>query len=258
MPEYYYSGKTDIGCGRTTNEDDINVLQLSNDVVFAVLADGMGSVPSGLQPANIVCTDVCTAVREMYESEDLRASFLDNAEVVLKNIVCNANRVLGAFKKANEELYSGFGSTLTCCLLDDQYRFTLVHTGNSRLYLIRKNKNDVVQLRQLTTDHTRVKELYDLGTITEEEMYTHPERCTLTSALGYVAVPTIQTMTAKVKPKDILFLTTDGIHYAVRPEAMLEIIQKSETVPASTENIIYAAKSLKYNDNMSAITIYVT
>lgn len=258
MPEYYFSGKTDIGFGRDINEDNMNILQLSNDVVFAVVADGMGSVPSGLQPANIVCTDICAAVRELYDSEDLRKGFLDNAEVILNNIVFNANRVLGAFKKANEELYSGFGSTLTCCLLDNEYRFTLVHTGNSRLYLIRKDKNEIVRMRQLTTDHTRAKELFDLGTITEEEMYTHPERCTLTSALGYVSSPVIQSMTAKVKPNDKLFMTTDGIHYAIRHDPMLEIIQKSENVPASTANIIYAAKSLKYNDNMTALMIYVT
>lgn len=257
MAKYFFAGATDLGYGRKINEDYIEVVQITplrNDVVFAVVADGVGSRPSELQPASIVCADICNAVRDMFENnEDF---FLDNAEPILRMLVLNSNRVLGAFKKANEEMYSGFGSTLTCCLLDKNYRFTLVHTGNSRLYLIR-NRNNVSDIRQLTIDHTVGRELVDIGKITPEQYYTHPERNTLTSALGFISEPEIQTLSAPVKMGDIILMTTDGIHCAIRPEAMLEIVVKSDKCKKATESIIEAAKMQKYNDNMSAVTIFV-
>ena len=254
MADYYFSGATDKGYNRAVNEDYVDVVQLQNDLIFAVIADGMGSMPSGLQPANIVCTDMCNAIRDIYNT---KPDFLiDNAEWVLKMLVSNCNRVIGAFKKANEEVYSGFGSTLTCCLLDPNHNFTLVHIGNSRLYLIR-NKKGTVGIRQLTTDHTVAKDLLDKGTITEEEYYTHPERTTLTSALGFVSEPIIQTLSAPVKEDDILLMTTDGIHYAVRPEPMVDIILKAGNCTDAVNSVIYAAKTQKYVDNMSSIVIFV-
>ena len=132
----------------------------------------------------------------------------------------------------------------------------LSHTGNTRLYLIR-NKNGTTGIRQLTTDHTAARELLDRNSITEEEYYVHHERNRLTSALGFVSSPQIQVMSANVKENDILLLTTDGIHYAVRPEVMLEIVIGSDNCGKAVENLIYAAKTQEYNDNMSAAVIYV-
>lgn len=254
MAEYFFSGNTDIGYKRTVNEDYIDVVQLANDVVFAVVADGMGSRPSDLQPARIVCEDICSSVKNMYANNP--EAFLSNSEAFLKIAVQNANRVIGAFKVANEELYSGFGSTLTCCLLDGERNLTFVHIGNSRLYLIR-NRKGVTDIRQLTNDHTRAKELLDLGKISEEEYYTHPERAKLTSTLGFVSDPDVQSLTASAKEGDIIYMSTDGIHYAVRPEAMLDIIIQSDNCNSAVENLIYAAKSQHYADNMSAIVVFV-
>lgn len=254
MAKYYFSGATDLGYHRSVNEDYAHVIQLEEGLVFAVIADGMGSKPSDLQPANIVCTDICNAVTEIYQHNP--TFLINNAEQLLKMLVLNCNRVIGAFKKANEEEYAGFGTTLTCCLLDNNRNFTLVHTGNTRLYLIR-NKNDMTKMNQLTTDHTRAKELLDIGKISEEDYYTHPERTKLISALGFVSEPIIQTLSAPVKENDILLLTSDGIHYAVRTEPMMEILLKAGDCNKAVNSLIYAAKTTQYVDNMSAIVIYV-
>lgn len=254
MAEYYFAGSTDLGYKRTVNEDYMNVVQLSNDCIFAVIADGMGSLPSDLQPANIVCTDLCDAVRDIYNNDP--DFLLDNAEQILHMLVRNTNRVIGAFKKANEELYAGFGSTVTCCLFAPDHNMTLAHVGNSRLYMIR-NVRGAPNIKSLTTDHTKAKELLAQGIIADEEYYTHPERGKLTSCLGFVTDPTIQIMSAPIKKEDIFFLTTDGIHCAVRPEAMLEIVLRSDNCKTAVDNLIFAAKSQEYPDNMSSIVIFV-
>ena len=79
----------------------------------------------------------------------------------------------------------------------------------------------------------------------------------MTSALGYVFEPEIQVMSTTLKQNDILLLTTDGIHYAVRQEAMLDIVIASDNCRAAADNLIDAAKMLEYNDNMTAAVIYV-
>ena len=254
MAEYYFAGSTDLGYKRTINEDYIDALKLSDDCVFVVAADGMGSRETDIHPAQLSCRLVCDEMKRLFNDDP---DFLtENAEQLLPIIMRIPNEALGALKAANKEIYSGVGSTLTCCFLTPKRKMYLAHIGNSRLYLIR-NKNGSMGIRQLTTDHTAARELLDRNSITEEEYYVHHERNRLTSALGFVTAPQIQVMSANVKENDILLLTTDGIHYAIRPEAMLQIVIGSDNCGKAVENLIYAAKTQEYNDNMSAAVIYV-
>lgn len=254
MAEYYYAGSTDAGFKRKLNEDYVDAVKLSDKCLFIVIADGMGSRETGIQPAQVSCRLICQEILRIYKDDP--TLLFENAEQILPIIIRCPNEVLGAFKTANEEIYSGIGSTLTCCLLTPERRMFLAHIGNSRLYLIR-NKSGISGIRQLTTDHTAARELLDRNRITAEEYYTHHERNRLTSALGYVFEPEIQVMSTTLKQNDILLLTTDGIHYAVRQEAMLDIVIASDNCRAAADNLIDAAKMLEYNDNMTAAVIYV-
>lgn len=55
---YYISGKSDIGCGRDVNEDYVSITEFDSDTILAIVADGAGSQPSGLQPAVIAASEI--------------------------------------------------------------------------------------------------------------------------------------------------------------------------------------------------------
>lgn len=253
--KYTYGGYCDIGYSRKVNEDFIDTVELGEHTVFSIVADGAGSLPGALQPASIVCSEILYAVRRVYgESKDL---FLSNPGLFLKEAMHTANRVLGAFKLGNEERYSGYGASVTCCLLDEQERFTFAHAGNTRFYLIRTNPKDhVPAILQLSRDHTKAQKMLEEGTLLAEQYYGHPDRLRMTSGLGISTDPLIQTYTTKLKSSDILLITSDGVHYAIRPDAMMNLVLKTGNCNDAARTLVEAAKFEKYADNMSAMLVY--
>lgn len=84
-------------------------------------------------------------------------------------------------------------------------------------------------------------------------------RLKLTSGLGKIIDPKIEIFNGQMKDTDIVLMTTDGIHYALRPDAMTEIILNSPPEGTeATKALIKAAKEIvKYPDNMSAMIVYI-
>lgn len=249
-----YGASSDIGYGREVNEDYFDLYVFDKDALFMVIADGMGSKPSSLQPAAIAVSEIMRVVHKVY-NEDSNLLY-GNPELFLRLAISAGNRVLCAFKMANEEMYSGFGCSVTCCLLYQKTHICFAHCGNTRLYLIRF-VNDHQMIRQLTRDHTKGVDMLEEGVITPEQYPIHPDRLALTSALGMVADPSIQCFTGVVKENDILLLSTKGIHFAIRPEPMSDIAIRSGTCEDGVKNLIEAAKSQKYVDNMTAMMAFI-
>lgn len=252
--KYVYGGVSDIGYGREINEDYLDFVSLSEDVLFGVVADGVGSKASAMQPAAIASSEITQAVYRLYTYD--AAAFLASPRLMLLEAMHIANRVLAAFKVSNEELYSGFGVCVTCCLVYNGNKFCFAHAGNTRLYLIR-NKDNVPTIRQLSKDHTKAAEMLDEEIITPEQFVLHPDRTIYTSGLGVFAEPKIQLFDGTLKEGDIILITTDGIHYAIRPEALSDITMQAGSWDAATRTLIEGAKMQKYVDNMTAAIIHL-
>lgn len=252
--KFLYGGLSDVGYKRELNEDYVSIIELDDDTIFAIIADGAGSKTTTMQPASIVVREMNEIVKRVFEQD--KELLIANAEIFLSEAILAANRVLGAFKIANEELYSGFGASVTCCLLTSDNKITFAHTGNTRLYLIRINKDGGLSVKQLTQDQTKGKKLVNEGLITLEQYHAHPDRLIITGGLGMAIEPMIQAYSGKIKDLDFLLLTTDGIHYAIKPEPMAEIVVRSDKCEDANKALVEAAKSLHYNDNMSSIVIF--
>jgi serine/threonine protein phosphatase PrpC len=256
---FIYAGKADLGYGREVNEDYVDATELDGGVFFAAVADGMGSLPSSLQPASIAVLEIMQIVRRVFESD--KELFLDNADVFLLEAMHSANRTIGAFRKANEEKYAGFGASLTCCLLhrdesSGRANICFAHAGNTRLFLIRAHPQDgAPEIRQLTKDHTKAYRLYEDGVISFEQYHTHPDRLVCTSGLGNVADPEIMISKGSLKPRDIILMTSDGVHNAIRPEKMSDFVMYAGNCDGAVETLIQAAIMEKYVDNMSALMV---
>ncbi len=253
MSKYLLGAATDIGFERENQEDYVQYREVDNGIL-AVIADGTGSVKEHIQPAIMATMSIIHEFTDIYEEQpDL---FLNNAEFFLKRALINSNNLLGTLKIGkNEEIYSGYAASLTAVFLteDDkgERKIYAAHSGNTRLYILRGGR-----LIQLTEDQTKAQNMLLEGTIDEETYYVHPGRLQLTGGIGLYANPDIQSMTGKFRKDDIIVMTTDGIHYAIKQEIMAKLILESEDSINATHNLINTAKNvLKYPDNMSAIVI---
>lgn len=250
MNKYLCGAVADIGIERENQEDFVNFKELDNEVLFCVIADGTGSKKEHPQPAPLVVTEIIDFIDNLYNEK--KEIFLQDPEYFIKCAMLQANKLLGAFKMGNEEIYSGYAASVTCCLLLPNDKLCVAHTGNTRLYVIRNG-----ELKQLTKDHTKAAKLLDEGKIDLNTYHVHPDRLKVTSGLGVVLDPEIQTLSGYFKENDLILMTTDGVHYAIQPNAMANIILNSANCENATANLIDAAKNIvKYPDNMTAMLIH--
>ena len=241
----------DIGNDRERQEDFVSFEELDDDNLFAIVADGSGSTVESMQPAVIVAMEITNEIRFIFDkNKDL---FLSAPELFMENAIRNSHRVLTGFKMGNEEKFVGYAASLTCVLLHNEgerARIYMAHTGNTRLYILRNGN-----LNQLSADHTKAAELLEEGLIDINTYHIHPDRLVITGGVGGANEPPIQTKKGILKDNDILVMTTDGIHYAARPEEMARIILEAGNPDDSAAELVYQAKSTKYPDNMAAMII---
>lgn len=256
---YAFEGKSDVGYQKTVNEDYLDAALLDEHTLLLLIADGTRSEPaSGFQPASIAIHEIRSFICRIYkEAPDM---LFQRPGLFLSEAMIHANRVLTVFTACEEERFSGFGCSLTCCFLytaGEKQCAAVLSAGNTRLYLIRVVKG-VPSIHQLTTDHTKAADMVLAGLISEEEYYTHLDRLVLTSGLGVQPEPKIQILDElSIRKDDILLMTTDGIHYSIRPEALSDIVLQSGSCAEAVNSLIEAAKLEKYPDNVSALVAYI-
>jgi protein phosphatase len=127
------------------------------------------------------------------------------------------------------------------------------HIGDSRVYLLRDG-----EVTQITTDHTFVQRLVELGRITPEEALVHPRRSVLMRVLGDVEEqPEIDTEIMKIKAGDRWLVCSDGL-CGVVPDALTAQIMKSP-IGAGEACELLVGEALEFGapDNVTVIVVDV-
>lgn len=258
-----YGGVSDVGyadADNYVNEDFVHVKEFDTaegKITFGVVADGAGSLGqiARFQPAVLAAIQVEEAIQRLCEEN--ANDFLKCPHVFLKEAMVSASYTLGAFRMCDEQKYSRFATSMSCILFHGD-RFSFAHTGNTRINLIRrsKTKSDTHDIKLITRDMTRGMELVKTGKISFNDYHLHPARLEVTGGLGHTVTPDIQVMSARIQQEDIFLLTTDGIHSALRPDAMFEFLKRAESCDDAVATLVAAAKSLKYEDNMTALIFW--
>jgi protein phosphatase len=174
-----YSGKTNVGKVRLTNQDSFAIKSYASDVIVAVVCDGMGGARGG----NIASETAIEYFMKSFEGEELadlnKNPYIDatKAMSLLGHAVYNANEAVYNKAISSPELM-GMGTTLVACLIIKDHMY-VANVGDSRLYIDSGKK-----LSQITEDHSYVQFLVDVGDITPEEAKTHPYKNRITRAVG--------------------------------------------------------------------------
>jgi protein phosphatase len=233
---------TDVGTTRPHNEDACAAWLEAPDRAVLVVADGVSMAEAGEVAATMAVEVVLRAYRE--EPATTPAG----------------QRLYRAVQQANIEIYDravavpelrGMTTTLTAAVVDGD-RLTVVHVGDSRLYLLRDG-----QFQALTKDHTVAAEKARFGLLSKERVRTHPDRSVLTRSVGRELIVSRDLTSRPVQPGDLLLACSDGLHGVLEDPAMARLVAGRDAA-AACRALIEAANQRGTPDNLSAVVLRVT
>lgn len=185
--------QTDKG-PREQNQDFFLIEEVSGSL-YLVVADGVGGNKGGQTASRTACEGFIAAVKKGSSPKEA--------------IVSTHDLILDMASK-NQDL-TGMATTLTCLVVCGDKAYG-VHSGDSRIYLLRKNG-----VQQVTQDHSEVARLLLSGKLSKSEANTYPRRNVLYSAVGTNSKFVFQEFEFKVASGDRVLIMTDGV-YSVVPK----------------------------------------
>jgi len=247
---------TDVGKVRGHNEDGLFVFvseQEGADVLppfgLFVLADGMGGHQAG-EIASSLASRTVTAhlLSEVYISL-LRGEERLSTQPSLAEVITSA---INAANRAVNHRLPGSGTTLTCGMVLGT-RLFIGHVGDSRAYL----RSADGEIRHLTTDHSMVSKLVEIGQLTPEEAAVHPQRNMLYRAVGQGTALEVDVMSFSLQRNDQLLRCSDGLWGLLSDEEMWQIIDASSDPTEACQRLADAANAAGGNDNITAILVEI-
>jgi len=237
------------------NEDNLLAIQGTcmtpegpQPIGLFVVADGMGGHANGREASRVAIqafSDVVVpALLRSVEDEDI---FVD----MLKDGVHRANLNVYQRNRGQEHM---MGTTITAALLVGAKAY-IANVGDSRTYIYRKSKHELVQV---TRDHSHVAMLVEKGSIMREDIYTHPRRNQIYRCLGEHASVQIDLFQEKITAGDGLLLCSDGLWEMVRDPSLEKILQRTLAQPSrASEMLLDAALEAGGVDNVSMVVVGV-
>ena len=245
---YITATQTDIGTRKKTNQDSMIVMQAATDrgqVLLASVCDGMG----GLAKGEVASAAMVHALEKWFTQQlpTLLAEGFEETKLweQWKEMIEDTNSQIGSYGVKH---HTALGTTCVALLIVDQ-DYYIVNVGDSRAYLLADT------IYQLTKDQTEAQLLVDEGKIAEEQYYFHEARNKLLCPLGSFETPKLDRFSGKIRKDCIFLMTTDGIHYAIRPEPMTSLVLENPNFDDACVTLCEAAESLESNDDYGAILI---
>ncbi|MDQ2995722.1 MAG: protein phosphatase 2C domain-containing protein [Chloroflexota bacterium] len=244
------------GMVRELDEDslltlDLRTVQNSNGRSWGlfIVADGMGGHAAGEVASGLAIRGATEVVLSAYLTPTLDANTpYDEAElkeIVRKAILQGNQYVLNEARARGNDM----GTTITMALVAGD-RAVIGNVGDSRTYIYRDGK-----LRRISKDHSLVMRLVELGQITDEEVYTHPQRNAVLRSIGDKPEVEIDLFTERLRPGDALFLCSDGQWEMTHDPQMTEIIAANDDPQAACAALIVAGNAAGGDDNITSVLV---
>ena len=238
QPQVRAAGETNVGKIRTHNEDCMIVDSVLG--LYAVL-DGMGGANAG-DVASQMARDAMLEFFIQRRGQIQPRALLEGAIQAGSRAVYNA--------AAQHRERHGMGTTVVACLVLDPKYVWLAHVGDSRAYLLRQGR-----LQLLTRDHTIVEELVDRGLLAPEEAERHPYKNVLSRNLGARPDTRVDVIELRLEAGDRLLLCSDGLYGYAPVEAMQYLLGSGDAPEHTAHDLIELALRGGGGDNVSAIIL---
>ncbi|HEY6406387.1 MAG TPA: protein phosphatase 2C domain-containing protein, partial [Ktedonobacteraceae bacterium] len=246
----------DVGIKRrgSPNEDSLSASESITNLPTAprptglfVVADGMGGHGNGSEASQLAIR----AMRE-YVLGDLRSGVTDGESLkdLLIEGVQHANQRV---YERNQQQHTQMGTTMTAALLWGTTVY-VVNVGDSRTYLYRESSG----LSRVTQDHSVVAGLVEIGAISDDDVYTHPQRNEILRALGNKPTVDVDCFTEHARVGDVLLLCSDGLWEMVRDFEIDEIVRTCAPYASPMcAMLMQAALNRGGKDNISVIAVCI-
>jgi serine/threonine protein phosphatase PrpC len=220
-------GHASLAGKRESNQDYVGIVQpiaseLNDKGILLAVADGVSGSGGGREAAEYT-------VRGLLSDYYATPSAWDTA-VALDRVLNAINRWLLAQSAAHPER-EGMACTLSALILR-QRSYTIVHVGDTRVYLLRNGK-----LTKLTTDH----------------VWDRPEmRHVLTRAIGLDTRLVLDYGGGDLTVGDRFLLVSDGVWHSLGDVAMREALLAAADAAGAAQRLCAAALQAGSQDNVSA------
>jgi serine/threonine protein phosphatase PrpC len=216
---YLVALQSHVGCVRSVNQDAC--LQLRFTAIeksqprlshLVVVVDGMGGEAEGDKAASLALRTIAKEVVDAslsLKDERVTAPLLpvtprERNMRVLERALQRANRNIFGYAERDHNR-RGMGCTITACILEPD-EITLGHVGDTRAYHLRGS-----EMTRLTTDHSLVGRLVEMGQLTEEEARNSPQRSIIYRAMGTNPEVEVDLYHKDLQPGDRLMVSSDGV-----------------------------------------------
>lgn len=241
--DIHFFAKSDIGKVRTANEDFFLNEKISDNEFLFIVADGMG----GHQAGDVASRLASETFFESYKSLRKKNNAIPNS---MELAIRKANSVV--FKKAAADIAKrGMGTTFSAVVIAGMKAF-IAHVGDSRIYLIRKNK-----IKKITTDHSFVEKLVEEGRISADEARDHPQKNVLYMSLGARESFSPEFMNDIIlEDGDALVMCSDGLSNMLADDAILKVTTNDYPEEAA-DTLVKLANMNGGSDNITVQVIRI-
>ncbi len=256
MPEIQVAKRCHVGAIRERNEDSCLVFMSETGGHFPlmpfglyIVADGMGGHQNGhlasKSASRMVAGNIINKIYMPLLREDGNPIQAPIQEVMTEAVQAAHHAIY------NPDPEEDGGTTLTSALILGR-RLYIAHVGDTRVYL---KTDDTFEM--LTTDHSLVQRLQEVGQLTAEEATFYQYRHILLRALGQGEEEDIEvdTYMRRLPESGILLLCTDGLSGMVTDDAMQEILNQDIPLDQKANDLFEAAMAAGGYDNITAILV---
>jgi protein phosphatase len=140
------------------------------------------------------------------------------------------------------------GCTMTAVLLEGDLA-VFAHVGDTRAFLIGS------ELDQVTTDHSLVGSLVQMGHLTREEARHSPRRSVIYRALGTNSEVEVDLYERRLAPGDYLLVCSDGIWEYYSDEELLGFFQGDPEPADLCERLVATCLERGADDNATLAVV---
>ncbi|MCZ0703146.1 serine/threonine protein phosphatase PrpC [Natronobacillus azotifigens] len=271
---FQYGIATDRGNVKMVNEDHAFLRAFTDktglQLYLAIVADGMGGHARGDYASQWVIQQLnekIEATQQYFFAVEHPFIYLEEA---LKKWVQSINTKL---YRTGVRLKQQIGTTLSVLVLFKE-RFLLIHVGDSRIYqrtrfmvnsaqdtmplFEAKDETDTLVspylLKQLTEDHTWVREKVKRGELRRDKARLHPKSNLLVDCIGITDKVMPHMEEGRFSMDDIFVLCTDGFYENFTDDQILADLTDND-LNSQAEYLVNKAKSAGTRDNITVLLI---
>lgn len=243
------AGLTDPGRVRSRNEDNFAINPALN---LFIVADGMGGHRCGDEASRRACLEIddyLSANRHVIERCELEPDHISLKAMrrLLQDAIQAASERIVLEAEAHPDR-QGMATTVVVALLAAGRAF-IAHVGDSRAYLIREGRADL-----LTEDHSLFFELVRQGRLSLGGGF--PYKNLVTRAVGVRGAAIADTLQIELWPRDRLLLCTDGLHSYLDEDLLAQLAAQGSPEEV-VRRLVHFANDSGGADNITAVMVEV-